>query len=358
MAFNFLDGAEDASDSSFQFTPVKLEEEAAKDAAIQAAASTANQFLKPEPYVVQAVDTLTAIAANNPFTLDQLISVNEGIDPDKIGVGQVLNLPAVVNPPWYEEQTQTLTSGEEVQGSGDADASELPQEIQQAVKEAAPKTDEELNTAIFDATTFSGEIATPKRGDDPLSWIAENTFGLDENDPTFRKAFKTIAGIDPKKTPWCAAFANHVLKNLGVPLPDRAVENPNLAYNYVNLGTEVYNHNPTTGKTYAGQLTDVKEGDVIVFNNSERDAKGDFRYGQGHISFVVSVEDDGTIVALGGNQGGGRKVTTTRYTPSIIKKFYKGGYTVRRIDSGSLEQTDPSVIAAITKDISEGGSER
>jgi hypothetical protein len=73
---------------------------------------------------------------------------------------------------------------------------------------------------------------------------------------------------------------------------------------------------------------------------------------------VVGTDKDGSIIAMGGNQGGGRFVTTTKYTPDIIRRYYKGGFTVRRIDSGALEQTDPAIIAAITKDISMGGAER
>ena len=235
---------------------------------------------------------------------------------------------------------------------------ELPPIISNRVESTEAETSEDVNIAIFDATTFSGEIPTPKKGADPIRWIAENTYGLNENDPVFRKAMRSVTKVDPKKTPWCAAFAGHVLKGLGVGLPERATQNPNLAFNYVDLGEDVYNHNPTTGKTYKGSVGDVRPGDVIVFNNGGRQNDGSFKYGTGHVSFVVGTEEDGSIIALGGNQGGGTKVTTTRYTPDIIKKYYKGGFTVRRVNDVALEKTDPAVIAAITKNISEGGAER
>ena len=235
---------------------------------------------------------------------------------------------------------------------------ELPPSISNKVESTEAKTSEDVNIAIFDATTFSGEIPTPKKGADPIKWIAENTYGLNENDPVFRKAMRSLLNVDPKKTPWCAAFAGYILKGLGVGLPERATQNPNLAFNYVDLGEDVYNHNPTTGKTYKGSVGDVRPGDVIVFNNGGRQKDGSFKYGSGHISFVVGTEEDGSIIAIGGNQGGGTKVTTTRYTPDIVKKYYKGGFTVRRVNDGALEKTDPAVIAAITKDISKGGAER
>lgn len=304
---------------------------------IQSAEDVQSGLMSPEEtktYNVKSGDTLYSIAKKSGVTLAKLVEANPDIDPDKISIDQSINIPV------------------------GAELSELPADIQQTVAEAKPKTDKELNAAIFDGANFSGEIATPKPGDDPLTWIAQNTYGLNENDPNFRKAFETIAGIDPKKIPWCGAFANHVLKNMGVDLPERAQQNPLLAFNYVNLGKEVYNHNPTTNKTYAGKLSDVKSGDVVVFNNSDRDNKGNISYGTGHVAFVVGTDDDGSIIAVGGNQGGGKKVTTTKYTPAIIKKYFKGGYTVRRINSGALEQTDPAIIAAITKDISMGSAER
>lgn len=48
---------------------------------------------EPEVYSVQAGDTLSRIAARNPFTLDQLKQANEGIDFDDIDIGQELKLP-------------------------------------------------------------------------------------------------------------------------------------------------------------------------------------------------------------------------------------------------------------------------
>jgi LysM repeat protein len=289
-------------------------------------------------YKVERGDTMYDIAKRQGVTLDKLMEANPDVDADRIGVGQVINIP----------------KGSEL---NDLPPS-LQTEVATAITDGDVKNKEDLNVAIFNGVIKDGTFATPKVGDDPLTWIAQNTFGLNENDPEFRKAFKAITKVDPYMTPWCAAFAGHVLRNVGVELPSRAIQNPNLAFNYINLGDEVYDHNPTTNKTYAGKPSDVKAGDVVVFNNSNRDSKGNIMYGQGHISFVVDVLDDGTIIATGGNQSDGTQVATTAYTPDIIKEFYKGGYTVRRITTNSLKATDPSIIAAITKDISIGGAEQ
>ena len=285
-------------------------------------------------YKVKSGDTMYDIAKREGVTLDKLLEANPDVDADKIGVGQVINIPRGAN-------LDELSSG-----------------LKEEIIKQEPKTEKDLNVAIFNGVIKDGTFPTPKVGDDPLTWIAQNTFGLNENDPEFRKAFRAITKVDPYMTPWCAAFVGHVLRNVGVDLPSRAIQNPNMAFNYINLGDEVYDHNPTTNKTYAGKLSDVKTGDVVVFNNANRDNKGNIMFGKGHVSFVVDVLDDGTIIATGGNQAGGTQVATTAYTPAVIKKHYKGGYTVRRITTNSLEGTDPSIIAAITKEISIGGAEQ
>lgn len=268
------------------------------------------------------------------------------VDEETTTVGDS-NSSSIMAPPTKKVETQDAVE-------------QLPPAIKESVEEAAPKTDKEVNAAIFDATNFSGEIATPSKGDDILTWIAQNTYGLQEDDPAFKKAFKALTKIDPQKTPWCGAFVGHVLRGVGVDLPADAQENPDLAFNYSNLGDEVYNHNPTTNKTYAGSIDAVKPGDLIVFNKAQRKSSGDFNWAKGHVAFVVGTEEDGSIIAVGGNQGGtargGGAVITSRYSPDVIKENYKGGFTVRRITNDSLEETDPSIIAALTKDIAQGGS--
>lgn len=67
----------------------------------QAVATPADQSIQPtrantgnEIYKVQSGDTLEAIAANNPFTLNDLLAVNPAItDPSKLSLGQELRLP-------------------------------------------------------------------------------------------------------------------------------------------------------------------------------------------------------------------------------------------------------------------------
>ena len=235
-------------------------------------------------------------------------------------------------------------------------AETLPAGIAETVQETEVKTPADINRAIFNGAAFSGELATPSRGEDPITWIADNAYGISEDNADFRRAMQgLVAGVDPETTPWCAAFAGHVLRNVGVELPELAQQNPNLAFNYQDIGEEVYNYNPRTQTTYTGSSNAVRPGDVIIFNkNPDRQPDGSFGWGQGHISFIVDVEDDGTIIAVGGNQSD--RVQTSRYTPSSIARNYPGGFRVRRITDASLEQTSPEVISAITRDIAEGGA--
>jgi len=254
--------------------------------------------------------------------------------------------PSLMEPPAKKVETQDAIE-------------QLPPAIKESVEEAAPKSDKEVNVAIFDGVVKDGTISTPKKGENPINWIAKNAFGLDENDPAFKKAFKPISKLDIQKQPWCAAFAGHILRGIGADLPSRAIENPELAYNYMNLGKEIYDHNPRINKTYAGSAESVKPGDIIVFNTAPNRQDGtDFGGIKGHISFVVGIEEDGSILALGGNQGGvaagGGRVQVSRYTPEGIAKDYPGGYKIRRLTNTSLEEADPEIIAAITKDIAKG----
>lgn len=252
--------------------------------------------------------------------------------------------------------TSSLVPQQRPQELQQAVSQELPSDIAQTVQEATVETPADINRAIFDGASFSGELATPSRGEDPITWIADNAYGISEENADFRRAMRgLLSGVDPDTTPWCAAFAGHVLRNVGVELPELAQQNPNLAFNYQDLGEEVYNYNPRTGTEYAGSRDNIQPGDVIVFNkNPDRQPDGSFGWGQGHISFVVDVEDDGTIIAVGGNQSD--RVQTSRYTPASIARNYPGGYRVRRVTDQALEQTSPEVITAITRDIATGGA--
>jgi GH24 family phage-related lysozyme (muramidase) len=81
-----------------------------------------------DSYVIKSGDTMGKIAANNPFTLTQLITSNPQIeDPNKIEVGQYLNFPPVGEAKAGQLPTSTGTTNSmleinDPQGEGDRPA--------------------------------------------------------------------------------------------------------------------------------------------------------------------------------------------------------------------------------------------
>ena len=114
---------------------------------------------------------------------------------------------------------------------------------------------------------------------------AEKYLGL--NETRDRSLLRIFLGIDPKTTPWCAAFVNAVLKEEGI-----KGTGSNLARSFLRWGV------PVEGTP--------ELGDIIVFT------RGDSSW-QGHVGFVSGVDpnDDTRITVLGGNQSD--KVCNVRY---------------------------------------------
>lgn len=90
--------------------------------------------------------------------------------------------------------------------------------------------------------------------------------------------FKQMTGeaIDPRVTPWCAAFVNSVLRASG-----RDGTNSLLARSFLDFGTPV---------------DEPQEGDIVVLWRDRPDSW------KGHVGFYAGQTDDGKIRVLGGNQ--------------------------------------------------------
>jgi len=319
-------------------------------------------------YKVERGDTMYDIAKREGVTLDKLMEANPDVDADRIGVGQVINIPK------------------------GGDLNELPPDVQAevatAINNGEIKTKEDLTLKLYDASTFKG-IPPIRQGENLIEYLARSgLIGVDEADPQFIEAFKEFGtGSNPKTIAWCSNLLGNLIRKSGGSLPfDSKPQKDQRAYmegsqNFERLGKTIYNHNPTTGKTYKGKPSDVKAGDIIIFNNrldGTRQNNGDFKYpndalkqrlGLGHVSVVLEVRDDGSIVALGGNQSagatsyitGGRStggIRASLYTPEAIKRFYKGGFKINRLTDASLTQADPAIVAAIIKDAGLGGDGR
>jgi len=112
--------------------------------------------------------------------------------------------------------------------------------------------------------------------------IAQKTVGLStvQDRGTLAEFFKTVGGqnIDPATTPWCAAWANSVLRAAGY-----AGTNSAAARSFLNYGT------PTN---------EPQQGDIVVLSRGGDPSKG-------HVGFYAGPGDTpGSIKILGGNQGG------------------------------------------------------
>lgn len=110
--------------------------------------------------------------------------------------------------------------------------------------------------------------------------IASSQVGLREGpDRAAIKDYLTTGGqnLDPATLAWCAAFVNSSLAQAGL-----KGTGSNLARSFLNYGEAV---------------DTPQKGDLAVF--SRGDPNGPF----GHVGFFDSMNPDGTVKVLGGNQG-------------------------------------------------------
>jgi len=120
-----------------------------------------------------------------------------------------------------------------------------------------------------------------KKDTNTLTHKAYHYYGLSETKD--RKLIKEITGVDPVHTEWCAAFANMVLLEQGLPTSATVSDYPLMARSFLYWGDKV---------------KEPKQGDIMIF---ERGNNG----WQGHVAFYVNQKKvDGKLyyAVLGGNQ--------------------------------------------------------
>lgn len=113
--------------------------------------------------------------------------------------------------------------------------------------------------------------------------IASNMLGKTEgaDHAILSDVFKKQLGqnIDPRETPWCAAFVNSVLKEGG-----QKGTGSLAARSFLDYGQEK-------------KLGEASKGDIAVFRRGNDETKG-------HVGFIDHISEDGkTVYVLGGNQG-------------------------------------------------------
>lgn len=145
---------------------------------------------------------------------------------------------------------------------------------QQDLKNSNPNLGYVSNHGVVAATT------TAVNGGNYMD-IASSMLGKQEGkDHTVLSQFFKKSGVDsvdPRSTPWCAAYANSVLQAGGLKGTGSLA-----ARSFLNYGEEV-------------NKSQASRGDVVVFGRQDAD--------HGHIGFVDHISADGkTVYVLGGNQ--------------------------------------------------------
>lgn len=178
---------------------------------------------------------------------------------------------------------------------------------------------------------WGGSGTTPRRGptdygavNRDIGKILSGVVGLNENsDAAAISSFiKRSAGIsiDPRVTPWCAAFVNAVLGAQGIEGTGKLN-----ARSFLNFGTAT---------------DDPKAGDIVVFSRGTG--------GQGHVGFFQGYDANGNILVLGGNQSNSVRVSS--YSPDKLLGFRRAGPVNE--NTAKLPNYSPAGIGAMYEGLS------
>ena len=201
-----------------------------------------------------------------------------------------------------------------------------------------------------------------------------------EKNKAFRKAMEPIVGknLNLETKSWCAALISNILndKSKGGFLSAKSPLQPSTAYNpktkkggntlkksikasdiktastraveFSRLGKNIFDSKNLYDENAQNK---IKTGDIFVRSNTNQRMISDNSFGQsgGHVGIVTSVNDDGTINVLGGNQA--NSINVTNYDP-----LKKGAFRIQRIDEESLLETPTQLIKSLSKEIQPEGT--
>jgi uncharacterized protein (TIGR02594 family) len=176
-----------------------------------------------------------------------------------------------------------------------------------------PKYDENTDAGGKDPTGGRGGFALaqggPTRitadninGAKPFHQVASQLIGLREgtDSAVLSQFIKQSCGlnVDPRVTPWCAAFVNGVLGAEGIKGTGSLA-----ARSFLNFGTATNNPKP---------------GDIVVLGRGGDPSKG-------HVGFFQGYDANGNILVLGGNQGKDGRVSVSAQRPENLLGFRSAG---------------------------------
>jgi len=191
-------------------------------------------------------------------------------------------------------------------------------------------------------TVESLNIVSPGTKETPGDFLIRAANGLSKQKD--KKIVESLIGKNRTNADWCGMTCNAIMKKYNVPLTGNAKKNPSGAINYSTQGWPVmYDVEARDGTVWSGSMDKVERGNLIVFNKaasrftktSGENKKGDFKWGSGHVGWVIDIDDTGIIVA-GGNQGGisdntQREINVKKFSKATIKKYYPNGFKIIKV---------------------------
>ncbi|EDN66661.1 conserved hypothetical protein [Beggiatoa sp. PS] len=205
-------------------------------------------------YAIKAGETLYHIATTHGLSVDQLLEMNPGLDSNHYSAGQTINLSSAggYHPTaTHHAPTHTASHSAPPPASGGAPWFEIAKrEMAHGVKEIAGRVDNPRIVEYHQATTL-------KATDD--------------------------------ETPWCSAFANWCMKQAGI----EGTQNARAA-SWLNWGQK---------------LDSPREGCIVVVKTSSSH----------HVTFYYSDYQGGRFSGLGGNQSD--QVKISHYSKSSVRAY-------------------------------------
>lgn len=143
------------------------------------------------------------------------------------------------------------------------------------------------------------------------------------NEVQHQSVLREYVGVDPRRYEWCAAFANAVLHDVGIPGSESVSDYPLMARSFLTWG-EAVNGDP-------------QPGDVVVFPRGNSTWKG-------HVGFYVSTTPNGNWIIIGGNQDNSVSYATYNPNRALAVRRYKYSYENQRNIVGKASRTGLGVL--------------
>jgi len=144
--------------------------------------------------------------------------------------------------------------------------------------------------------------------------LAKDYEGLNEKQD--RKSLKAVTGVDPVRTPWCAAFINALLEKQG-----RRTSDSNAALSFLKWGVKTNEPRP---------------GDVVVMH--------------GHVTLFIAFAEDGkTFYGLGGNQNDGVQMIEYSTRRVISYRTYAEEFVPEYLPKKKIKKTKHTQAKKTTK---------